>query len=230
MSTLAKQTSTTRNVYYKNAKVALVGDTGVGKSALALVLIGKEFAPTDSTHGRKVTSLGTRKKGTGPYRSEIQETVLWDLAGQPGYRLIHQLHLSDVSLGVIVFDSRNELDPFAGVRHWCRVLDQAGRRNKDGPRTSPPMILVAARIDRGPVGVSKERVESFRRDFSIRSYLETSAKEGTGISQLRTQIAASIPWESLPTVSSSLLFQKIKAFLLKEHARLGQHFQRWILS
>ena len=55
------------------------------------------------------------------------ETLLWDLAGQPGYRLIHQLHLNEVAIALIVFDARSETDPFASVRHWERALRQAQR-------------------------------------------------------------------------------------------------------
>ena len=44
-------------MHYANAKVVLVGDSGVGKSGLALVLTGKPFVPTDSTHGRRVWLL-----------------------------------------------------------------------------------------------------------------------------------------------------------------------------
>src|SRR5580658_1001415 len=39
---------------YVNAKVILLGDTGVGKSGLGLVLSGQPYQPTDSTHGRNV--------------------------------------------------------------------------------------------------------------------------------------------------------------------------------
>ena len=42
---------------YGNAKVVLLGDTGVGKSGLGLVLSGQPYQPTDSTHGRNVWTL-----------------------------------------------------------------------------------------------------------------------------------------------------------------------------
>lgn len=76
-------------VIYRNAKVVLLGDdTGVGKTALAMVLTSKKFQPTESTHGRKVLTLDTRTIQTGPpneKRKETREVMLWDLAGQPGY-------------------------------------------------------------------------------------------------------------------------------------------------
>ncbi len=41
-------------VRYRNAKVVLVGEHGVGKSSLALVMTGGKFVPVESTHGRRV--------------------------------------------------------------------------------------------------------------------------------------------------------------------------------
>ena len=46
---------------YVNAKVVLLGDTGVGKSGLGLVLSGQEYQPTDSTHGRRVWTFDSRE-------------------------------------------------------------------------------------------------------------------------------------------------------------------------
>lgn len=180
-----------RTTHYKNAKVALLGDSGVGKSGLGLVLSGDEFMPTESTHGRRVWVLDSSKVDVRR-KHEVRELLLWDLAGQPGYRLVHQLHLEDVSLALILFDARNESDPFSGIRHWHRALQQA-RRNR--PETSNE-ILVAARGDRGPVGVSQDRINALLAELGITAYVETSAKEGQGVSRLGELIRTSIDWSS----------------------------------
>jgi WD40 repeat protein len=135
------------SIYYTNAKIALVGDSGVGKSSLGQVLAGRPFVPVASTHGREVWLFDAQEVSLDGGRRETRETLLWDLAGQPGYRLIHQLHLSEVSVALIVFDSYSETDPFAGVHHWVRALDVAHRVQGMGKQ---PMtkFLIAARIDR----------------------------------------------------------------------------------
>ena len=46
---------------YTNAKVVLVGDSGVGKSGLGLVLSQQRFVPTESTHGRLVWTFDRRE-------------------------------------------------------------------------------------------------------------------------------------------------------------------------
>ncbi len=203
------------SVHYTNAKVVLVGDTGVGKSGLGLVLTGQEFQPTDSTHGRNVWTFDEKKAKLESGREETRETLLWDLAGQPGYRLVHQLSLNEVALALLVFDARSETDPFAGVRHWDRALRQA--QLIQGESALPlKKFLVAARTDRGSVGVSKERLDKFIQDFGFDGYFETSAKEGWKIEDLIATIQDSIEWEALPKVSSTELFQQIKGFLVDE--------------
>lgn len=204
-----------KTVYYTNAKVVLVGDTGVGKSGLGLVLVGQEFQPTESTHGRHVWILESREVVVDGGRTETRETLLWDLAGQSGYRLIHQLHLTEVAVALIVFDARSETDVFAGVLHWDRALRQA-QRIQGSVALPLKKLLVAARMDRGGIGVSRERLERLLTDLGFDAYFETSSKEGYGVSELREAIQNAIDWDVLPRVRSTELFQRIKDFLISQ--------------
>ena len=207
--------STYPSVRYANAKVVLVGDSGVGKSGLGLVLTGQPFAPTESTHGRFVWTFDSQEVDLGGGRKETRETLLWDLAGQPGYRLIHQLHLNEVTVALVIFDARSETDPFAGVYHWDRALRQA--QHIQGASALPmKKFLVAARIDRGGTGVSAERLRSLLNELGFDGFFETSAKEGRNITALAKTIREAINWEALPFVISTELFQQIKAFLVTE--------------
>jgi WD40 repeat protein len=201
------------SVRYRNTKAVLVGDSGVGKSALGLVLTGQPFRATASTHGRYVWTFDNQEVDLGSERNETREILLWDLAGQPGYRLIHQLHLNEVAVALVLFDARSETDPFAGVRYWNRALRQAWQLQGD---SAPPMkkFLISARADRGRISVSSERIKSLMRELGFDSYYETSAKEGWGIEILAKAIREAVDWEAFPKVSSSELFQNIKAFLL----------------
>lgn len=205
----------TQTVHYTNAKVVLVGDSGAGKTGLGLVLTGHPFTPTESTHGRFVWRFVTDQVELEDGRRENRETLLWDLAGQPGYRLIHQLHLNEVAVALVVFDVRSETDPFSGVRHWDRALRQA--QSAAGLDALPlKKFLVAARMDRGNIGVPRERLEAFLNQHDFDGYFETSAREGWGVSDLKRSIMEAIDWDSLPKVSSTDLFQRIKDFLLLE--------------
>lgn len=200
--------------HYSNARVILLGDTGVGKSGLSKVLLGNPFEATDSTAGRKVFLFRSQEMELTRDVRRTCETFLWDLAGQPGYRIIHQLHLNEVAVALIVFDARNETDPLSGVLHWVRALRLAEQRQ--GACTVPlRKFLVSARTDRGIVSVSKSRLEGICKELGFDAYFETSAKEGWQVKELRLAIEQAIDWERLPTVTSSVVFVNIKAFLLK---------------
>jgi small GTP-binding protein len=201
-------------IQYTNAKVVLVGDSGVGKSGLGLVLSGQPFEPTESTHARKVWTFERKEDLLPDGRREIRETLLWDLAGQPGYRVIHQLHLSEVTVALVVFDAHNETDPFAGIDHWVRALHTAQRVR--GNASAMKMFLVMARIDRGGRSASRERIEELARKWGFEDYFETSAKEGIHVDALAGIIRMAINWEQLPKVTSTKLFLAIKEFLLAE--------------
>ena len=202
-------------VHYANAKVVLLGDSGVGKSGLGLVLAGRPFQPTESTHQRNVYRLSTTTvdEFDPPERREV---FLWDLAGQPGYRLLHQLHMRDVAVAAVVFDAKNELDPLGGVRYWARALQQAETHGPDPSNVSTRRVLVAARMDRGRARVSDAELDEARRAFRFGGYVTTSAKEGVGISELRRTIDDAIDWAGITKISSTGLFDAIRAFLLEK--------------
>ncbi len=163
LATILSTPSAIPSVHYTNARVVLVGDSGVGKSGLGLVLTGQPFAPTESTHGRRVWTFESEEVKLDGGRKETRETLLWDLAGQPGYRLIHQLHLNEVAVALVIFDAHSETDPFAGVYHWDRALRLAQRVQGNA---APPMkkFLVAARVDRGGTGVSQARINALKEE------------------------------------------------------------------
>jgi WD40 repeat protein len=86
---------------YTNAKVLLVGDSGVGKSGLALRLTRNCFEATVSTDAAWATQLKLphNTNTTGIER----EIWIWDFAGQSDYRLIHQLYMEDFPGGIYFY-------------------------------------------------------------------------------------------------------------------------------
>jgi small GTP-binding protein len=210
LAAIAARREVAPTVHYANAKVVLLGDSGVGKTGLGLVLASQGFRPTESSHQRNVWLLDVEERQDG--EPERRETYLWDLAGQPGYRLLHQLHLRDAAVAVVVFDAKSESDPFAGVRHWVRALRQSEADSKE----TIARILVAARMDRGGPQLSDERRDAAMEEFGFSSYLKTSAKTGAAVDELHEEITRLIDWDALPKVSSTGLFESIKSFLIAE--------------
>ena len=206
----------TDSLCYKNAKVVLVGDSGVGKSGLALRMTSGKFEPTESTHGRHVWMFDSGEVGLEDGRQQTRETLLWDLAGQSGYRLVHQLNLDEAAVALVLVDARSEMDPLGPAEYWSKAIDQA--------RSTVPItkILVEARADRGGVAVSPETLQHFCDQFGFAGFVRTSAKTGRGVAELQQAVRKAIPWDKLPEVISTKLFTRIKEFLQKEKTRGDQ--------
>ncbi|APZ96748.1 TIR domain-containing protein [Fuerstiella marisgermanici] len=184
---------------YTNAKVVLVGDSGVGKSGLAHRLIEDKFVETHSTHGMHVWRIDLPVPDDDDTE---REALLWDLAGQPDYRLIHQLFLDETTLALILIDPQQD-DPFAPAIDWCRVLENC-------VKSKCVRLLIAARIDVGTTKVGQAKINRFLQDFHVAEYLGTSARRGDncsdrqaeGPSSLKQRIAHHIPWSSMPYTST----------------------------
>jgi GTPase SAR1 family protein len=197
-------------VLHATAKIVLVGDSGVGKTGLGWRLAHGEFKEHASTHGQQFWVLdqlqAQRADGTRC------EAVLWDLAGQPDYRLIHALHVADADLALILFDPTHARDPLGSVPYWLGQLP-----------AGCPKILVPARIDRGSPTLTRGELEKFCRDQKISGgFVETSAASGIGLAELLERMKAQIPWDRKTAVTTTATFKRIKDFVLSlKEARNG---------
>ena len=199
--------SSTSVIQYINAKAVLLGNSGVGKSGLGIRIAEQKFQVTESTHGANFWHFPVQNI---PNLSEnIQaELTLWDLAGQPDYRLIHQLFMDDADVALILFDCSDPSNPFCGVPYWTKVL------KKHAP-SHAKRFLVSARSDVSPVTVSKPDVHEFMGKHGFDEYHITSAKKGEGIDELFKSLMKNIPWNELEKTSRPRLFQVIREYLLE---------------
>ncbi len=212
-----------RTTHYTNAKVVLLGNSSTGKTCLARVLMGLPFAPQESTHGLGVWNFQeetvTIDEGSRTWENDsqtkrreaqgeiIRETLLWDLAGQVDYQLIHQLYLDQTALGIVMFDPVHPENPFTGVELWEKTLKRVA--GEDCPR-----LLVAGRVDRGYPTVTENDIAAFCQQHGYQQFIATSAKTGQGVEELRKAIQQAIPWERLPVTSSPELWTRIREYLL----------------
>ncbi|MEP7339006.1 MAG: DUF4365 domain-containing protein [Acidobacteriota bacterium] len=199
--------SASDQVQYTNAKVLLVGDSGVGKTGLAnyLALDIKDEERNTSTDGAWATQWklphSTNKDGVE------REIWLWDFAGQVDYRLVHQLFMDDTAAAVLVFNPQHE-NPFEGLGQWDRDLHKAARK----PFAK---LLAAGRIDRGGLVVSDASMDKLIRERGFLSPLhQTSAKTGEGCDELRAAIIAAIDWQNIPETTSPALYHRMKQEIL----------------
>src|SRR5262249_28045600 len=79
-------------VRYKHAKALILGESGVGKTALTIRLGGKDFDPTISTDAVRATYC--TQPSTQEAETDIEhEVLLMDFAGQWDYQLVNQFFM-----------------------------------------------------------------------------------------------------------------------------------------
>lgn len=198
-------------VTYTSAKIVLVGDSGVGKTGLGWRLAHGAFKEHASSHGQQFWLLDQLRKTRAD--GAQCEAILWDLAGQPDYRLIHALFLDDADLALVLFDATRDDDPLHGVEFWLKQL-RGGLAPQDSQQACPK-VLVAARADRGTARLTTEEIEAFCRQRGVSGYVRTSALSGDGVEELMRRTQALIPWDRKPATVTTETFKRVKDHVLE---------------
>jgi GTPase SAR1 family protein/RNase P subunit RPR2 len=198
---------------YVNAKVVLIGEGTVGKTSLAHRLIEDRYVVRDRTHGMNVWPLDVPLP---PDATLQREALLWDLAGQEDYRLIHRLFLEEIALALLLINPQKD-DPFAEAGDWLKSLETAG------PERRVPRLLIFSQIDVGGMKIGNAKIERFREQHGFAGWLATSAKTGQHCSDrenggrpstLKQMIADHIPWSTLPWTATPRLLAELKNAVL----------------
>lgn len=199
--------------YYVAAKVVLIGEGAVGKTSLAHRLIEDRYVVRDRTHGMNVWPLDLPLP---PDATLEREALLWDLAGQEDYRLIHRLYLEETALALLLINPQKD-DPFAEAGDWLKALETAA--SDHAPERRVPRLLVFSQIDVGGMKISDSKIERFIKQHGFAGWLATSAKTGENCSdtenggkpsKLKQMIADHIPWSTLPWTATPRLLAELK--------------------
>lgn len=198
---------------YVNAKVVLLGEGTVGKTSLAHRLIDDEYVIRDRTHGMNVWRLDLPLAADAKHE---REALLWDLAGQEDYRLIHQLFLDQTALALLLINPQRE-DPFAEAGAWLKALKTAAGAHESAREAV--RLLVFSQVDVGRMKLGKAKIDRFCQEHGFNGWLATSAKTGENCSdrecggqpsKLKQLIADRVPWDTLPWTSTPRLLAELK--------------------
>jgi small GTP-binding protein len=158
------------------AKVILLGDTAVGKTAiyqrLSTNYCADDIAPTVSSSAATVSYL---------YEGKESRFYLWDTAGQEKFRSTAALYFRGASLGVLVFSLIDD-QSFQDVESWASDFSAIQSDSK--------IILIGNKSD-----LQDDRVVTFDQATQTSSknafcgYIEVSARTGEGIEELLQHIA-----------------------------------------
>ena len=150
-------------------KIALLGDSTVGKTAICNSFMKIEFAQDMlSTIGQeKIERRYKLKNG-----KEIK-LVIWDTAGQERFHAIAVKALKSAQGVIIVYDVTKK-ETFDHVNNWLGTIKEE--------MTEPNLILFGNKIDLQNREVSFDEAEKYAIKNNLK-YFETSAKLSKGIEE-----------------------------------------------
>ena len=153
-------------------KSIVVGDGGVGKTALTL-----RFSKGFFTEDYKMT-IGVDfhvktiniDANEGPIRAKLQ---IWDTGGQERFSSIRPMYYRGSLGALLIFDLTNS-SSFEHLPQWIEEV-------RTNVKTEIPLLLVGNKSDlMDQRAVSLEEINNFTNNFNL-FYMETSAKTGEGV-------------------------------------------------
>jgi small GTP-binding protein len=163
-----------RNPIYK---VCIVGDFGVGKSTLLHQFLEKRFlSNVQSTIGSNFFVKNIKITETNSFVT----LQIWDLAGQDHFKWVRRAFYIGAKGVVYVFDITRK-DTFNHIFNWKKEVE-----NTSG---FIPNVLVGNKSDLVESKIiSMEESNSLKHNIGACSFNETSAKLGTGVDNIFTQL------------------------------------------
>lgn len=155
-------------------KVVVVGDTGVGKTALVVKYKTGDLEETEATIGANSIQCDVKFAD-----DKIIKLNVWDTAGQDDFKCLLPMYTRGAEVAVIVFDVTRR-PTFNHVEDWVSFFQEEGNTCK--------IIVACNKNDLPNHAVDISEVEAFCEGKGIQ-YFSTSAKSGDGIDYLFFAIA-----------------------------------------
>lgn len=149
-------------------KIVVIGDAGVGKSAMLLRLSTGIFeADLSSTIGVDFHTKTMR------VNDETVKLTIWDTAGQERFRTLTSSYYRNCNGIVLVYDVSCK-ESFDHLQEWMEEIDIHVVRQQ------LCILLVGNKIDLKERQISREEAEKYAKTQAM-TYTETSAKTDDGI-------------------------------------------------
>lgn len=161
------------------AKIVLLGDSGVGKSSLALRFCQGRFNPFhEVTIGAAFLQQIVRLRDGSQLKLHV-----WDTGGQERFRAMTHLYYRDAKGAVIVYDS-TDANSQASVMYWVHELQSKGP-------VGVCMAIAANKCDVETKAVDAVQMKSYCDENGL-LFIETSAKTGEQVGHLFESLATRI--------------------------------------
>jgi Ras-related protein Rab-1A len=157
-------------------KVIVIGDGSVGKTTLLRKYVEHQFE-TEYIPTVGVNILKEQIEVDG----KTVNLMLWDIAGQPQFYLLHKVYYNGANGVILMYDLTNS-PSFTNINNWYNELVKYGL-------DEVPVILVGNKADlKGDRKIIAPMAHSKMQQLGIPAYFETSAKEGTNVKSAFSKI------------------------------------------
>jgi len=132
------------------------------------------------------SNFSTKQVELEDYPNFTIKLQLWDLAGQKHFSFVRPPFYRGSAAVIMVFDLTRR-SSFANMRDWQDEVEKVTGKK--------PIILVGNKLDLADDGkreISTTEGDSLKEELGALSYYEGSAKEGTAIASVFTEITLSI--------------------------------------
>eukprot|EP00828_Plagiopyla_frontata_P014597 TRINITY_DN1909_c0_g3_i1.p1 TRINITY_DN1909_c0_g3~~TRINITY_DN1909_c0_g3_i1.p1 ORF type:complete len:206 (+),score=49.00 TRINITY_DN1909_c0_g3_i1:78-695(+) len=171
-------------------KCVIIGDAGVGKSALLL-----RFAD-DTFNENYLTTLGVDFKfKTVNFNNKAVKLQIWDTAGQEKFRTITNAYYKGAHCIVVVYDITNE-QSFRNIeKYWINEIETNADKNA-------LLLFVGNKVDlNNQKAIDSQEAQELAKKYNAQNF-EVSAKESTGVSlafeAIMEKLMLNPPESSLP--------------------------------
>jgi small GTP-binding protein len=156
-------------------KTILVGDSGVGKTAMA------KFATSGEVLSRSQPTIGA---GHFSYHASDVDLSIWDTAGQEQFRSLVPMYVRGAEVALLVFDLTSRAS-FQSIREWARLVR--------GQAMDCEFYVVGNKVDlEERREISDNEGRGVCDELSGAGFHTTSAVTGAGIADLFTAIVMRI--------------------------------------
>ena len=158
-------------------KLIVIGDSGVGKSSLTNNGIKKIFSESyNATVGFEFFTFNVKMN------DKVVKLQIWDTCGQETYRSLISSFYRSSSLAILVYSIDSE-SSFNNLEMWLNEI-----KTKGNPDVNIILIGNKADLEDKRV-VTKEMANEWCENNGVKTFMETSAKNGNNVKDLFLEAA-----------------------------------------
>ncbi|MFW9957010.1 MAG: Rab family GTPase [Candidatus Odinarchaeota archaeon] len=177
-------------------RIVLLGEATVGKTSLLRRYTENVF---DEEYKQTIgTTFATKDVDTTDSENNVRKVRLsiWDMGGQSTYRELRRQYMKGASAAIIVYDVTKP-ETFMAMNNWFESFREVS--------PEAPVVIAANKIDLIADRMVPQEPGLMLRDWFQAEYYETSAKDGTAVTDIFTKCAEIVLLKALSESKSPIM-------------------------